>query len=249
VSAPLGPRRLVAAIVLGVVAVAFQTGTDPASATCAFRVNFLQAPYLGAGAIPAADLGGEAGPGTIPACDDTPGAGPVEQPQPVTFLRVGGVAPRFAVALPAGPGAMANLVVAEGIPCRLGAIAESLGCLRQRTTRLIAGPALLTYPSARAGEVIQLGVHVRDRSLRARVIYGLDALLQRLEGQRWRSVYHLPYSLSDGLTPPAPVPVGTPGYALPSVGLSGARSGLVQLPLVEPGQSRIAKQVIVGSRR
>jgi hypothetical protein len=159
-----------------------------------------------------------------------------------------GVAPRFAVAVPLGP-KDAALVIADGSPCPPGPVAGSLGCLRALTAALVAGPALITYPSARSGTIIQLGVHVRDRSLRRRVVFGVDTLLQRREGAGWRSIFHMPYPLAGVRTPPAPVAVGTPGYAVPAIGFTGESIRLVQLPLVTPGQYRVAKQVSVGSRR
>src|SRR3989442_7809857 len=135
-------RRLLATTVLvgaAAAAAAFQGGTSRAAASCILGATYLQAPYFGVGSIAAADVGGAVGPGTIPACNDTPGSGIVEQPTPVNLLRVRGVAPRFAVALP-GAGAPASLVVAEGSPCLVGPVAQSLTGLRQRTTRPLQGP-------------------------------------------------------------------------------------------------------------
>jgi hypothetical protein len=116
-----------------------------------------------------------------------------------------------------------------------------------RTARLVAGPALIAYPSAPSGAVIRLGVHVRDPLLRREVVFGIDTLLQRREGKRWVSTHHLPYPLS-GQTAPPPVPVGA-NYVIPSVGFFGGAPRPVRLPLVAPGQYRIAKDVSIGSRR
>jgi len=159
---------------------------------------------------------------------------------------VRGVAPRFAVALPGGAGGPASLVVADGTPCLFSSVEESLTCLRKRTADFLAGPALAVYPSSLPGITIQVGVHVRDPSLRRRVGYGIAALLQRRDGDRWRPVYHL-LNAPSGVSSAAPVPFGAK-FAVTAIGLVAGRARTVLLPDVEPGLYRIAQRVSIGSR-
>jgi hypothetical protein len=177
-----------AAVALAAGAATFHSASTPAAGACLLQATYLQAPYIGVGSLAPAEVGGVVGIGTVPACNDTPGSGIDVQPSETTLLRVRGVAPRFAVALPGGRGGPAGLVVADGTPCLLSSADESLMCLRRRTKRLLSGPAVVTYPSATAGSVITVGVHVRDRAFRRRASFGPEVLLQRRDGDVWRSV-------------------------------------------------------------
>ncbi len=219
-----------------------------ASASCILSATHLGQPYLGAGALRADDVGDRAGRATIPACNDTPGAGPVEPATTATVRRVRLVAPRFAMALPNVSGS-SELMIADGIPCGRPTTARVLACLRERTTRLLEGPSLIAPPSARAGAVIRLGVHVRDPALRRLTVFGIEARLQRLTGRRWQSVFHLQFPLPADAPPPEPVAVGTPGYGWVSIGFIGGAPRPVRLPVVEPGRYRIVKEAAAGARR
>ena len=147
--------------------------------SCIYAATFQGVPHVGVGSIPGTNLGRAAGPGTIPGCNDfaiLPPAPPVP-PEPdrvVTFFRIRGVAPRFGVADGARSGSAA-MVIPQGSPClRPPNGRRIVRCLRELTARYLRGPSLVTYPSAAAGSVIQVGVHVRDPGVRRRVGYGVE---------------------------------------------------------------------------
>ncbi len=125
-----------------------------------------------------------------------------------------------------------------------------LACLRAATRHLVAGPALITQPSATAGSVIPLGIHTTGAAARKNTIVGMDALLQKRTATGRRSIYHLPFGLPDASPePPPPVAVGGREYFVPLIGYLGTKSRPVRLPLVPAGQYRIAKQISQNGRQ
>ncbi len=214
---------------------------ERAAAACLLSVTYLGAPYIDSGPIPRSEIGAAAGRGTLPPCNDTPGFDDGGVATPVTVRRVTGVAPRFAVAL-TGNSRTSQLLMADGIPCRRIAVAGTLACLRGRSTRLREGPSLIAPLSAAAGSVIRLGVRVRDPRLRRGTTFGVESVLQRREGARWRSVFHLVHPLA-GEPPPDPVAVGTPGIGFELIRFRAGRPRPVRLPTADPGLYRIVKQV------
>lgn len=217
--------------------------------SCIFTATFLGVPQTTAGTIPETDVGRGAGLGTVPACIDVIGfpPGPPAAPPPdgvVTFSRVRGVAPRFGVTDGDGSGS-ATLVVPERSPClRPPNRPRVLRCLRGLTARYLRGPSLVAYPSAAAGSVIQVSVHVRDRGVRRRVGYGVDAVLLQAQGDGWRPVYRLASPVAPGGEPTA-APFGEP-LAIPSIGLMGGGALSLRIPDVAPGPYRLAKRIRVG---
>ncbi|MFN8124253.1 MAG: hypothetical protein U0237_17725 [Thermoleophilia bacterium] len=217
--------------------------------SCIYAATFQGVPHVGVGSIPGTNLGRAAGPGTIPGCNDfaiLPPAPPVP-PEPdrvVTFFRIRGVAPRFGVADGARSGSAA-MVIPQGSPClRPPNGRRIVRCLRELTARYLRGPSLVTYPSAAAGSVIQVGVHVRDPGVRRRVGYGVDAVLLQADGDGWRPVYRLASPVSSGGEPTA-APFGEP-FPVPSIGLVGGGALTLRIPDVAPGPYRLAKRIQVG---
>lgn len=242
-------RRSLIAVLAGMTAILVLAGGRPqrASASCVSSVTYLGASYLGVDALAPADVAGRVGPGSLPACDDvvTIPPRPPEPPTAVAVHRVRGVAPRLAVAVASG--GQAVLYVPEGVGCRSATTDALLACLRRRTARLVEGPSLIAPPSARAGDVVGLAVHVRSPALRRTLVFGIDALLQESDGVGWRSLYHLVHPSPGSADPPAPVVVAGP-WARISVGLGGEAPRPVRLPDVAPGAYRLAKRVRVGGR-
>lgn len=248
---PSRPRRLLAVTALAALAAAACTGLatpQRAAAICLSTVTFGGAGYVGATLPDPGVVGPRVGPGTIPGCNDvvTDPPLPIEAPHVVTLHRVTGVAPRFAVAT---SGTGGTLFVAGGAwGCVTSSTDDTLvACLRARTRRYVAGPSLIAPPSARAGEVIGLAVHVRDPAGQRRAVFGLDALLQgKGDDGSWHSLYHLISAIGTG-DPPAPVAVGAPGLAIPAIGLVGGAPRRVRLPDVAPGAYRLAKRASLGT--
>jgi hypothetical protein len=235
-------RAAVALMVVAAALVAWAgTAGSPAGASCIPTVTYLGAPFHGAVEVGPAQVGGPVGPGTIPACNDTVPALGAAAPTPVTVHRVRGVAPRLGVALPTAAGPTMLMVLAEG-PCPMAPAARALACLRRETRRMVEGPSLIAPPSARAGDVVQVGVRVRDPRSRRHAITGLETLLQRRVNGRWTSIFHMQHPLPEfGQGVPAPVAVGTRGYGVPLIGLSVNRAYSSRLPGVAPGMYRIVK--------
>jgi hypothetical protein len=236
---------LPAAALLAAAAVAAPAAMPaPASAACLLSATYLGAPYVGVGSLTPADVGAPAGRGIVPACNDTPGSGIEAKPSRVTLDRVRGVAPRLAVALRGGPDPF--LLVRDPGPCAPGTVPAVLACLRRESARLAAGPALVAPPGARAGAVIPLTVRVSDPGLRARLVSGQNALLQRRgDDGRWRSTHHLLHALP-GEALPAAVPVGGGPLAVPALGYLAGRAFPVRLPRAAPGAYRILQRVSGG---
>jgi len=236
-----GLRSAPAVLALAAGLVALLGGSAPAgaAAACEFQVVYLGAPYLNAGGMSATVLAGPLGRASVPACVTPP-----PSTQVVEVERLRGVAPRLAVGIRVA-NAGAYVLTASGTPCRLGDMGRSLACLRRRTARLLVGPSLITAPSAHAGSVIRLAVHVRD-PLRRGVYVDLAATLERREGPRWVAVARLRWPAGAG-APPPPVPVGAP-YPLPALAVRGGVALPVRLPTAAPGQYRIVKDVTIGSR-
>ena len=239
-------RRPLALLVLGVAfAIWAWAALAPSGGACILTATYLDAPFVGAGLLPAAEVAGPVGPGTLPACDDTPGGGPVETPTTVTLHRVRGVAPRLGVALPSTSGRASLLALSES-PCVARPAARVLECLRRETKRLVRGPSLVAPPSAQMGQVIRLSIRIRDPRLRASAVHGLDSLFQRKVDGRWRSLFQLQHPLPDATRVPDPLPVGS---GVRAIGLPAGRAFPVRLPIVDPGQYRIAKEVNIGGRQ
>lgn len=205
---------LVAAALLG------GAGAERADGSCVLSVTYLGVPYLGTGAVAAADVGAPVGPAVRPGCDDVIVIGAPSTPEPdvaVVARRIDGVAPRFAVAVRPTGGASgpADLMVNGATPCTGATVAARLACLRARTARLRTGPALMAPVGARIGATVTLGVRVRARASLRR---GAEALLQHRVGTRWRLAARLP------------------------VTGAGARA-TVTIPAVPTGPYRIAERV------
>jgi hypothetical protein len=245
----MGRMRRLPLLVLGAAGLALWTGpvAAPAGASCILSATYDGAPFVGTGFVPGDQVAGPVGPGSLPACNDTPGTPIVAEATPVTLHRVRGVAPRFGVALPSASGRAGLLVVAEN-PCIARPAARALACLRRMTRELLEGPSLIADVAARAGSVVEIGVNIRDARVRLKALTGIDALLQRRVDGRWRSLFHLQHPLPDTGGIPAPVLVGTPGYAVPAIGLIPGRSHPVRLPDVEAGQYRLAQEVSLNGR-
>lgn len=239
-------RTPVTAALLGAAVVAFPAFAAPGQTareqSCVSTATFMGVPHIGVGGLPAQDTGHAAGLGVIPGCNDVvsfPPA-PPSPDQVVAFFRVRGVAPRFAVTDEAG----SVLFIPETSPCLQSAAGRRIvPCLQDRTRRYVRGPSLIAPPSAPAGAMITVGVHVRDPRLRRRVAYGLDAVLLRPEGDGWRAVYRLAWPVSSGA--PTAAPFGEP-FSVPAIGLVGGASRPLRLPAVEPGPYRLAKRIFVG---
>lgn len=101
---------------------------------------------------------------------------------------------------------------------------------------------LVAPASAPAGSVIALRV-VTPRGLGGDAGFGVDARLDRREGDRWVPAYHLNYPLTDTPGVPAAVPVDTPNFGWVAIGLGGGAPYPVRLPSVPPGRYRISKDV------
>jgi hypothetical protein len=80
------------------------------------------------------------------------------------------------------------------------------------------------------------------------VRFGTEALLQRREGRGWRSLYYLQYPQPGENAPGPPIAVGMPGEPRSADILVGEEPRPVQLPLVDQGDYRIGKEVLIGAR-
>jgi hypothetical protein len=237
-------RASLATVPLAVAAAALATlgaGAPPASAACASVVTYGGVDYAGAATPMAGEVGRRVGVGTVPGCRDVVVGGvalPAPPPQVVALHRVRGVVPRFAVAL-VRP---ARLMVAPEAGCPTAALA----CLRARSARFLAGPSLVTRPSAVAGDPVTVAVRLRG-ARRERLVYGVDLLLQGRRAGRWRSLWHMPLPVPGGAVP-APVPVGPP-FARVSIGFGPGSAHRARLPVVAPGVYRLATLARIGTRR